>query len=51
MRLVGHEGNIFSVLSDAIYLLSRNGLGREADEMSKRVFESDNYYDGSGNHQ
>lgn len=48
MRLVGHEGNIFSVLSDAIYLLSRNGLGREADEMSKRVFESDNYYEALG---
>ena len=44
MRLVGHEGNIFSVLADAVQLLSRNGMGKEADEMAERVFNSDGYY-------
>ena len=44
MRLVGHEGNIFSVLSDAVQLLSRNGMGKEADEMTERVFNADGYY-------
>ncbi len=48
MRLVGREGNIFSVLSDATQLLSKNGLRKEAEEMSERVFESGNYYEALG---
>lgn len=44
LQLIGHEGNIFSILADAGLLLSRNGQKQEADEMYERVFQSESYY-------
>ncbi|MEZ3467581.1 MAG: hypothetical protein K1W40_03715 [Schaedlerella sp.] len=45
LQLIGHEGNIFSILADAGWLLSRNGQKQEADEMYERVFQSGSYYE------
>lgn len=44
LKLLGHDGNIFSILGDASRLLLRNDQGKEAKEMCDRVQQSDNYY-------
>lgn len=48
LQLLGHDGNIFSIIGDAKRLLARNGQGREADEMYKRVFQSGSYNEALG---
>lgn len=48
MKLLGHDGNIFSIMGDAKKLLCRNGQGKEAEEMYRRVKESGNYYKALG---
>lgn len=45
LKLLGHDGNIYSILGDASRLLRRNNQGKEAEEMIKRVHQSDNYYE------
>lgn len=44
LKLVGHDGNIFSILSDARWLLCKEGQEEKADEMIGRVKKSKNYY-------
>ena len=44
LRLLGHDGNIFSIMSDASTLLKKNKQTAEAKEMCKRVLESGDYY-------
>ena len=44
LRLLGHDGNIFSIMSDASILLKNNDQTAEAKEMCKRVLESGDYY-------
>lgn len=44
LKLIGHDGNIFSIMGDARRLLCANGQEREAEEMIKRVTSSGNYY-------
>lgn len=44
LKLLGHDGNVFSIMGDARRLLIRNGQKTEADEMFDRVTQSDNYY-------
>lgn len=48
MQLIGHEGNIFSVVADAGRILSRNGQRAEADEMYDRVFKAGSYHEALG---
>lgn len=48
MKLLGHDGNIFSIMGDARRLLVGNGQGREADEMFQRVQSCGNYYQALG---
>ena len=48
MKLLGHDGNIFSIMGDARRLLVRNGQGKEADVMSQRVHNCGNYYQALG---
>ena len=48
LQLIGHEGNIFSIVGDAGRLLSRNGQKQEADEMYERVFKAGSYYEALG---
>ena len=48
MKLLGRDGNIFSIMGDARRLLVRNGQGREADEMFQRVQSCGNYYQALG---
>lgn len=43
MELLGHDGNIFSILGRAKSLLVANGQKEEAKEMQQRVFESADY--------
>lgn len=43
LRLLGHDGNIFSIMSDASILLKNNEQIAEAKEMCKRVRESGDY--------
>ena len=43
LRLLGHDGNIFSIMSDASILLKNNDQTAEAKEMCKRVLESGDY--------
>ena len=43
LRLLGHDGNIFSIMSDASILLKNNDQTAEAKEMCKRVRESGDY--------
>lgn len=43
MELVGHDGNIFSIMGRASRLLKRAGMREEADEMFKRVTSSGSY--------
>ena len=44
LRLLGHDGNIFSIMSDASILLKNKDQTAEAKEMCKRVLESGDYY-------
>ncbi len=48
LQLIGHEGNIFSIVADAGGLLSRNGQRKEADEMYDRVFQAGSYHEALG---
>lgn len=43
--IIGANGNIFNLLGIAIHTLKKAGLKVEAEEMSKRVYESKNYYE------
>ena len=43
-KLLGHDGNIFSILGDASRLLRRAGMSEQANEMADRVYKSGNYY-------
>lgn len=44
LKLLGHDGNIFSVLAHASRLLKENGQPEKAKEMRERVTSSHNYY-------
>ena len=44
LQLLGHDGNIFSIMGDASTLLKKNKQTAEAKEMCKRVLESGDYY-------
>lgn len=44
LKLLGHDGNIYSILADARRLLHKCGRGMDAEEMIKRVEASGNYY-------
>lgn len=44
LKLLGHDGNIYSILGESSRLLRRNGQGKEAEEMIDRVQHADNYY-------
>ena len=44
MRLVGQDGNIFSILGRASKLLRQNGQRKQADEMVQRVQNCGDYY-------
>ena len=44
MKLVGMDGNIFSILGRASRLLKENGQPDQAKEMSNRVYQSGDYY-------
>lgn len=48
LSLLGHDGNIFSILADARRLLAQNGERQKADEMSARVWESSDYKQALG---
>ena len=48
LKLLGHDGNIYSILGDARRLLLRNGQSKEASEMTERVNQSGNYYQALG---
>ncbi len=44
MELLGHDGNIFSILGDASRLLRRAGMADQSKEMMDRVTSSGDYY-------
>ena len=44
MKLVGQDGNIFAILGRASRLLKENGQPQQAKEMSRRVYQSGDYY-------
>ena len=48
LKLLGHDGNIFSILGDAARLLRRAGMSEHANEMADRVHKSSNYYEALG---
>lgn len=48
LKLLGHDGNIFSILGDASRLLRRAGMSEQASEMADRVYKSGNYYEALG---
>lgn len=48
LKLLGHDGNIFSILGDARRLLFENSQGKEAEEMTQRVENSGDYYSALG---
>ena len=48
LKLLGHDGNIFSILGDASRLLRRAGMSEQANEMADRVYKSGNYYEALG---
>ena len=48
LKLLGHDGNIFSTLGDAARLLRRAGMSEQANEMADRVHKSSNYYEALG---
>ena len=43
MKLLGQDGNIFSILGRASRLLRQNGQGKQAEEMFRRVQDSGDY--------
>lgn len=43
MELVGHDGNIFSILGRAGRLLRQNGMAAQIQEMNNRVYGSHSY--------
>ena len=43
MELVGHDGNIFSILGRAGRLLRQNGMAVQIQEMNNRVYGSHSY--------
>lgn len=48
LKLLGHDGNIFSILGDASRLLRCAGMSEQANEMAERVHKSGNYYEALG---
>lgn len=48
MKLIGRDGNIFSILGRAGRLLRQNGQGKQAEEMFRRVQDSGDYYKALG---
>lgn len=48
LKLLGHDGNIFSIMGDAWRLLVRNGQRQEAEEMIDKVTKSGGYYQALG---
>lgn len=44
LKLLGHDGNIFSIMADARHLLIKNGQGEITKEMIRRVENSGDYY-------
>ena len=48
LKLLGHDGNIFSILGDASRLLRCAGMSEQANEMADRVHKSGNYYEALG---
>lgn len=48
MKLLGQDGNIFSILGRAKRLLRQNGQSKQADEMFQRVQDSGDYYKALG---
>ena len=48
LQLLGHDGNIFSIMGDARRLLRRNGQEKEAEEMWRRVQGCGDYYKALG---
>lgn len=48
LQLLGHDGNIFSIMGDARRLLRRNGQQKEAEEMRNRVQGCGDYYKALG---
>ncbi len=48
LKLLGHDGNIFSVMGDARRLLRKNGQQKEAEEMWERVQGCGDYYKALG---
>lgn len=48
LKLLGHDGNIYSIMGDARRLLVRNGQRKEADEMFQRVQSCGDYYQALG---
>lgn len=43
MNLIGEDGNIFAILGRATRLLRESGQGEQAQEMIRRVYQSDSY--------
>ena len=43
LKLLGHDGNVFSILGDASRLLKQNGQPEAAKEMFDRVTSSQSY--------
>ena len=43
MELIGHDGNIFSIMGRASRLLKQAGMREEANEMFNRVTNSGSY--------
>ncbi len=44
MELLGHDGNIFSIMGDASRLLRRAGMAGQSKEMMERVTSCGDYY-------
>lgn len=45
LKLLGHDGNVFSILGDASRLLRRAGMSEQANEMEERIYKSGNYHE------
>lgn len=41
--LLGEDGNVFNLIGIASKTLKSNGMSEQADEMTKRVFDSGSY--------
>ena len=48
MKLLGQDGNIFSILGRAGRLLRQDGQHEQAEEMFRRVRDSGDYYKALG---